>query len=62
MILYLRKIEPKGPIYNENKIGLSIDPCGKPLRNLADVEHKSPMQTEEDLSFKYDLNHSKAVS
>lgn len=61
IILYLRKTEPKGHMYNENKIGPSIEPCGTPLCNLADVKHKFPMQTKNDLSFKYDLNQSKEV-
>ncbi len=47
--------------HNETKIGPRTVPCGTPLHHLADIEHKSPMQTEKDLSFKYDLNHFKAV-
>lgn len=48
MMLNIVFILPNGQIYNENKIGPRIEPCGTPLFNLINAEHKL-----EDLSFKH---------
>lgn len=38
-----------------------MEPCGTPQHNLVDEEHRFPMEIDNDLTFKYDLNQSKAV-
>jgi len=59
--LCLAIIDPNGSMYNENKIGPRMEPCGTPQEREAQEEDKSPIIIEKVLFDKYDINHLSAV-
>lgn len=59
--MFSKKIDPRGSIYNQNREGAKIEPCGRPQGREAVEDKNYPSLTTYFLSDKNDWNHFKTV-